>query len=469
MTFKHVKAVGNKYYLYEVTSIWDPEKKSPRQKRKYLGCCDAEGNLIPSSRGLHAPNVSKTFGTVWLIDKVATNMRLNDKLMLVSDDKTAGMILALAYQNCIRRVPFERLFDVADESVLSDLFNISDRSTAYAGLGSGEVRAKFTRNLSIDFKDIAIYVSDGTWNAYSYDSGVLLACGFLPSGCSVSDLEAIAESNLSDATNCIFVFDIGFYSKKFVAALYEAGLKFIISVPSDRKVFRSIVSDCLGTMNDAKPVSYGTAVRDIGDTNVKVISYLDEAARAKAVSDFGDALSTIQTAVCNMGWVKGLRGTLRDCYGDAVDCLDVKKGPNGTVEVSVIQQAVADKTEYAGRMAIVTNTDTSPEEIYKICMKSYGFFPSRQDCDTSDFCSFAGFIASIIRNDLIERMVSSGLSKKMDYDDIVNELSKLKVSRFGNEWVLNDISDRQMEIMNSLGIPVPDNQSVCSMLGMKQS
>src|ERR671925_164541 len=29
--------IGNHTYLYEVESYWDPEKKQPRQRRKYLG------------------------------------------------------------------------------------------------------------------------------------------------------------------------------------------------------------------------------------------------------------------------------------------------------------------------------------------------------------------------------------------------------------------------------------------------
>ena len=36
---------GMRYYFYEVTAEWDLEKKRSRQKRRYLGPCDADGNL----------------------------------------------------------------------------------------------------------------------------------------------------------------------------------------------------------------------------------------------------------------------------------------------------------------------------------------------------------------------------------------------------------------------------------------
>lgn len=35
-------------YAYEATSVWIPELKQPRSKRKYLGRVDEYGNIIPS-------------------------------------------------------------------------------------------------------------------------------------------------------------------------------------------------------------------------------------------------------------------------------------------------------------------------------------------------------------------------------------------------------------------------------------
>ena len=47
MSYKVVQKQSNgRYYLYEVTGVWDPVKKNSKQTRTYLGVCDAEGNLL---------------------------------------------------------------------------------------------------------------------------------------------------------------------------------------------------------------------------------------------------------------------------------------------------------------------------------------------------------------------------------------------------------------------------------------
>ena len=37
MSYTIEQRIGDHTYLYEVESFWDPEKKQPRQRRKYLG------------------------------------------------------------------------------------------------------------------------------------------------------------------------------------------------------------------------------------------------------------------------------------------------------------------------------------------------------------------------------------------------------------------------------------------------
>lgn len=465
MTFKHVKAVGNKYYLYEVTSIWDPEKKSPRQKRKYLGCCDAEGNLIPSSRGFHAPNVSKTFGTIWLINEVVNNLHIRDKIRNITGDEIADVLMASVYQNAIRPVPFERLPDVADESVISDLFGSELRMPERSAEDIRSIRSSFIYSMCKESVGTVAFITEGYWVMYSPDSGALLGCGSINLDFDVQDIMGLATKHVPFASGCVFVFDEEAYSKKFVTALYQNGIEFIIPVPSDRKSYRSVIADCLGSMRSITDSVFGGEIRkEVGDADVRAISIYNEVLHDRACDDFKDSLSSLQTTIEGMNWSKGLRGVLRDCYGDVVNCLDIRKGPNGSVEASIMQQAVIDMTDYMGRSVLVTDSSRPLEDVYSMYRGSYGTFPRKQDCVETDFQSMSGMIASMIRNDVIRRMRSSELSKKMDYDDVINELSKLKVSRFGSEWVLNDITDRQMEILDSLGIPVPTNESVRSMI-----
>ncbi|OPY29983.1 MAG: hypothetical protein A4E31_00497 [Methanomassiliicoccales archaeon PtaU1.Bin030] len=46
MLFIFHQKVKGKTYAYEAESYWDPEKKAPRQRRRYLGVVDEESGQI---------------------------------------------------------------------------------------------------------------------------------------------------------------------------------------------------------------------------------------------------------------------------------------------------------------------------------------------------------------------------------------------------------------------------------------
>jgi len=54
--------IGNRVYAYEVEAYWDKDKKSPRQRRRYLGRVDEHGNIIP--KRLPRPRAALDHGDV---------------------------------------------------------------------------------------------------------------------------------------------------------------------------------------------------------------------------------------------------------------------------------------------------------------------------------------------------------------------------------------------------------------------
>lgn len=69
MTYNVVQKINDNYYLYEVTAVWDPVKKNSRQKRKYIGKCDKDGNLfVPKEQS--SPKV-RELGRMYLMYRVA--------------------------------------------------------------------------------------------------------------------------------------------------------------------------------------------------------------------------------------------------------------------------------------------------------------------------------------------------------------------------------------------------------------
>jgi len=86
--------IKGRFYLYEVTSVWDKEKKKPVQQRKYLG---AENGVRPKSKNLdYSKIISKSHGNIALLEHLASESGIKCILEEYFPDD-ARNILALAY------------------------------------------------------------------------------------------------------------------------------------------------------------------------------------------------------------------------------------------------------------------------------------------------------------------------------------------------------------------------------------
>lgn len=94
MSYIVKQKIKGKIYLYEVTSIWDKEKKKPIQKRIYLG---PENKVKPKSKNVdYSKVISKNHGNIALLKDLAVKSGVIEvlKKYFPSDYET---ILALSY------------------------------------------------------------------------------------------------------------------------------------------------------------------------------------------------------------------------------------------------------------------------------------------------------------------------------------------------------------------------------------
>ena len=68
---------GTRYYLYEVTAEWDPEKKRAKQKRRYLGPCEEDGTLIKEPARKQVIVRSPSYGPYYILDHIAKESGLD--------------------------------------------------------------------------------------------------------------------------------------------------------------------------------------------------------------------------------------------------------------------------------------------------------------------------------------------------------------------------------------------------------
>ena len=95
----HQKVKG-KVYTYEAESYWDNEKKQPRQRRRYLGVVDENGNIVEKKFQRDIKS-AKDYGPAYLLDRLAGELQLRQKLLEVFGPQ-GEEILALAMAKVIR-------------------------------------------------------------------------------------------------------------------------------------------------------------------------------------------------------------------------------------------------------------------------------------------------------------------------------------------------------------------------------
>jgi len=76
MSFTIEQKIGHHTYLYEVESYWDPEKKQPKQRRKYLGKKDPESGQAIRPRTQARLRLCKDYGHVYLLQTIADQLGL---------------------------------------------------------------------------------------------------------------------------------------------------------------------------------------------------------------------------------------------------------------------------------------------------------------------------------------------------------------------------------------------------------
>ena len=115
-----MKGDGPRKYLYEYESYWDPERKTSRQRLvHYHGPCDKKGKVLkhPSVR---VDNVHSAFsvGPLAVFYALAQELQIVERIKetLVVDKPKASLILLLALNQTVHRLPLSRLPDWARAS-----------------------------------------------------------------------------------------------------------------------------------------------------------------------------------------------------------------------------------------------------------------------------------------------------------------------------------------------------------------
>ena len=125
MSYKVVQKQSNgRYYLYEVTGVWDPVKKNSKQIRTYLGVCDAEGNLLKEATRNRTVSCSPVYGPYQLFVQLAERSGLTSALDDVYGMRDGRRLLAMAILGIVDPVTVNQMENTIDDTYLRELLGV---------------------------------------------------------------------------------------------------------------------------------------------------------------------------------------------------------------------------------------------------------------------------------------------------------------------------------------------------------
>ncbi|MDR1051057.1 MAG: transposase, partial [Deltaproteobacteria bacterium] len=368
-----IKCIGDKYYLYERKSYWDPVKKKAKKKtREYLGAITPSW-FIPKRIMLPSNSTYsvKEFGATAYLSCISKDIL--EILTQQLPDKMAKMIYVLAILRAKGEESFKRMDIQYQTSYLSE--TISGLSLSGASITSflvdlGRQRDKIVTVMNKLSNSIQNIIVDGS-RLTSWSKGMSLpdighntsgrwdpqvnimyvfARSLLPQPVfyrcvrgNIPDVSAMKLTMESMGKDCIstVVADAGFASAENFEMLAESDIKYI--VPLKRNTNEIVSTDLNVRSNYKHAFTYterSVIAYEQDKDGYRIIVFRDERMRYKEMSDFIANLEKKNLAIREM------------------------KKKHKSAEFNIGEEAIK-SDPYFGTIIIRTNLDDSPQEVYE--------------------------------------------------------------------------------------------------------
>ena len=458
-----IHCIRGKYYLYEVSSVYDKEKKRARAiTGKYLGRITEEGLVPPRAKPQETESKYsvKEFGAsaVLLEMGAAIHAQLKEVFPKEADEMMALAILRLAESS-----PFKRIGLLYERSYLSELF---------PGLPmSGSSLSAFLRTVGSRREKIAEFMSgmvggsehilfDGTnivtksegmeinrlgYNSHrQYDPQINLLYAFsceqrrpvyyriVPGN--VRDVSsfrhAVAESGIRDVT---VIADKGFGSKANFDMLEDAGLRYIVPLRRNNGAFDRVR---LQTGDKSSFDGYFMFQKRV----IWYYEYKHEGARYIVFQD------------------SSLRAEEEKDYLQRVDA----QHENYTME------GYLERQYDFGTILFRTNRTDTPQEIYKLYKtrveveQTFDFLKNLLETDVIylqdkyavEGWAFINHLSLLLAYMVYDRLRTSNLLSMFSIADFLVHLKYIHKIKIKNSWVLSEISGKTQKLLDALALSI---------------
>ncbi|MDR0309578.1 MAG: transposase [Candidatus Methanoplasma sp.] len=508
MAYNVVQKKGDCYYLYEAEGVWDPVKKNSVQKRRYLGKCDKDGNLLVSGRSLIR---SCTFGSYYMMLEAAGSSGIYDSLVSSYGEKDADTILAVAILRIVCPGSLNVMNDKLEESFLPEMLDVESLTPSFLtrflqriGRDAGS-RTKLFSSLAVKggavvFDTTALPTSseelelaeigrsyrrtsvrqENMGIVFSSEKGLPFMYKLYPG--SVSDITMIRNlvQDVKDlgADTVEFVLDRGFFSEHNVMCMAQAEMGFTIPVPAGNRLSKECISSSVPHMDDPSTAAMlsGSVVRccemtvEYAGAPRRMLVFQDDDRRNIETRALYARLAAVEERLSGTEYRRFSVRTLTRSEKEICAMLEITE-ENGSIVTRRKRNAVTARANRCGRFVVMTSSDIPWMDIrirYRDRNEIEGQFSqfksdigggltNLSDQDSAEGAVLTEFVSLMIRTELRNRMRKAGLLEKMQVPKAIAVMNKLKITRMGEKWRLNEITKEMRDLLSALGIPLPQD------------
>lgn len=460
----NISCIRGKYYLYEVTSVWNKEKGRAQKKTgQYLGRITEEGLIPPKEKKKQAELTQpaiREYGASSTLYAIGTDIYEHLKDSFPED---ASTVFSLAILRIIENCPFKRTAFLYERSFLSEIIpGLQLSSASITGFLKDfglkrEQQVGFMKEYLTDSKYILFdgtnIISDSEgmdinrlgYNSHrQYDPQINLMYAFstdehrpgyyrvIPGN--IRDIKSFEYSVQElGIHNTVVIADKGFGSEENFELLQNCDLNYIIPLRRNNghcdrtKLISGNKSSFDGYfLFNGRAIWYYEYTQD----NKRFIMYLDETLKAKEERD----------------------------YLQRLEANTEKHSKEGFME----------KQSSFGTIAFHTNLTDDPKEIYTLYKtrgeieQSFDFLKNLLDQDHTylqdkyavEAWAFINHISLMLVYEIYNRLRAARLLSKYSVRDFIIHLKYIQRIKVNNSWVTGEISSKTQKLLDSMDVHI---------------
>jgi transposase len=471
MTFIRYKKFGNKEYAYEVTAYWDPNKKKPRQKSRYLGIVIDKKKKLFRKIAKIREKLILDFGDVFVLHQFMKNVGITNLLETVFEDRAKYLLSLICYRLCHgSAMNYARSW--YEGSVCRIIFSGNDLSSQRISefleiIGDEHLQRNFFKSYISSFiKTKKSVIIDTTalpnqihfpFSEWGYNDGEIdkqirflfvvdkdsllpIFFRYLPGNIvDVSSLNVtIEELRRFGVKNNFVLMDAGFFCEENIKSLYENKINFLIRLPAMRVLYKDLIKKEIGNIEKFKnAVRYGKRVLFIKKKRIKL---------------FGkDAYAYIILDPERKG---------RETKRFLLNAIEEKEKDKDKIEFEMKKRGV---------MVLLSSLEMKKEEVIpfyymrQIAERLFGF--SKDDLNLVPLRvhkeeTLRGYLLLIFITLIVFSLLKKEIEKDYTVEEILLIMRNLKCKVYDNEIIVQELTKQQKEITEKLKIIVPKNMGI---------